>query len=108
MISSSTELDGLASVLELQAENASKPSYATWNDQENHWKFEGEAGIGVRLNVSQRLTMGFRWTYSFGSKIEFDTPAYKAQSLREIDSKGTHHDIDASQQRLVFECLFRL
>lgn len=105
---SPTELDGLVSLLDQQNENTSQPSFGSWNDHENHWKFEGEAGVGVRLNVSQRLTMGFRWTHSFGSKLSFNTPAYEAQSVREIDSKGATHEIDSSQQRLVFECLLRL
>lgn len=69
---------------------------------------EGEGGVGIRLVLNPRMTLGFRWMNSFGSHVSFETPPYETKALHDMDRFGVKHRLDFNGQKFVLEWLWSL
>lgn len=74
------------------------------------WKNEFEGGVGVRLSVTSRVTLGMRWTSSFTpTKLAFHSQSYEiidtanSAKSREI---GSRCNVKVQRQKFCLELLW--
>lgn len=80
---------------------------STWSDHTAKWNFGGEMGLGSRVQVSKTVSVGVRYSHSFASKVELESPAYDSVAYGDVERFGLHQDVKLREHGVAVEFLYR-
>lgn len=72
------------------------------------WEHMFETGVGVRLVLSERVTLGMRWATGFPTKFTFSTKPFETKALHDANRLGARHSITYQPMTISLEFLLNL